>query len=170
MKRRLICAAIAAVTAAQAAAGAADTLVFTRTDGSLLPMRGKTYVWCGKWDDGRNVRALRIQQGSWPATRWWMFEVRVALAHRGQSIALPVLVGPTATMFVGDRRSHIEASAESERSRGMATFLADAGCRPGTQVRLSLRATLASEQTGGPSVRVSGTFTGTVGTTPAPHP
>jgi hypothetical protein len=99
-----------------------------------------------------------------------MFEVRVELARRGHTIAFPVLVGPKASMFVGDRPSNLEASAESERSRGKVTFLDDVSCRLGGPVRLSVHATLAGEQTGGPSVRVDGTFTATVGTTAAPHP
>lgn len=131
-------------------------------------MHGRTYVWCGKWDDGTNVRTLRFQQGSVLAPPWWMFEVRVELARRGHAIVFPALVGRTGTMFVGDRRTQLEASADSERSRGSVTILGNVSCRPGSKVRLSVHATLASEETGGPSIQVRGTFGGTVGTTPAP--
>jgi hypothetical protein len=94
--------------------------------------------------------------------------VLVSLGRRGHAIVFPALVGRTGTMFVGDRRKQLEASADSERSRGTVTILDDVGCRPGTRVRFSVRATFASEEAGGPSIRVSGTFTGVVGTTPAP--
>jgi hypothetical protein len=48
------------------------------------------------------------------------------------------------------------------------TILDDVSCRPGSRVRLAVSARLASEEAGGPSVVVRGTFTGRVGTTPAP--
>jgi hypothetical protein len=167
VKRALLCAAIAGAAVAQAGA-ASSSLRFSLANGSALAMHGKTYVWCGNWDDGTNARTLRVQQGSVLAPPWWTFEVLVSLGRRGHAITFPALVGRTGTMFVGDRRRQLEASAESERSRGKVTILDDVSCRPGTHVRLSVRAALASEETGGPSIRVSGTFTGTVGTTPAP--
>lgn len=166
----LLLALPAAATAAAAAQAATSgsSLRFASADGAALAMRGKTYVWCGKWDDGTNVRTLRVQQGSVLAPPWWMFEVRVALGRRGYRIGFPALVGRTGSMFVGDRRTGLEASAESERSRGSVTILDGMSCRPGSLVRLSVRATLASEEAGGPSIRVSGVFAGAVGTTPAP--
>ena len=169
MRASLLCVAILAGAAA-AAQGVAPTgsLRFATAGGTPLAMGGKTYVWCGKWDDGTNVRTLRLQQGSVLAPPWWMFEVRVALGRRGHAIVFPALVGRTGTMFVGDRRTHLEASADSERSRGTVTILDDVSCRPGSRVRLRVRATLASEEAGGSSVRISGVFVGRVGTTPAP--
>ena len=167
MKRVLLCAAIAGAAVAQAGA-ASSSLRFSFTNGSALAMRGKTYVWCGNWDDGTNVRTLRIQQGSVLAPPWWTFEVLVSLGRRGHAMTFPALVGRTGTMFVGDRRRQLEASADSERSRGTVTLLDGVSCRPGARVRFSVRATLASEESGGHSVQVRGTFTGTVGTTPAP--
>jgi hypothetical protein len=71
-------------------------------------------------------------------------------------------------MFVADRRTRLEASADSERSRGSITVLDDVSCRPGSPVRVSVRATLASEEAGGPAVKVGGTFVGSVSRTPAP--
>jgi hypothetical protein len=114
------------------------------------------------------VRTLRIQQGSVFAPPWWMFEVLVTLARRGHTIHFPALVGKTGSMFVGDRRTQLEASADSERSRGTVTILDDVSCKPGSRVRVSFRATLASEEAGGPSIQVRGVFDGTVGTKPAP--
>jgi hypothetical protein len=156
------------VAAAQAGAGPADSLRFAWANGSALAIRGKTYVWCGKWDDGTNVRTLRVQQGSPFSPPWWSFEVLVGLGSRGRRIMFPVLIGRSGTMFVAYPRKQLEASADSERSRGTVTILDAVSCRPGSRVRLSVRATLAGEEAGGPSLRVSGTFTGTVGTTPAP--
>jgi hypothetical protein len=97
-----------------------------------------------------------------------MFEVLVTLGRRGHTIHFPALVGRTGSMFVGDRRTQLEASADSERSRGTVTILDDVSCKPGSRVQVSFRATLASEEAGGPSIRVSGVFAGTVGTRPAP--
>jgi len=139
----------AAVSAAYGAAPA-DSLRFARADGSTLAMHGRTYVWCGKWDDGTNVRTLRIQQGAVLSPPWWTLEFRVDLGRRGYRIALPTLVGRTGTMFVADRRTRLEASTDSERSRGSITILDDVRCRPGSLVRVSVRATLASEEAGGP--------------------
>ena len=46
-----------------------------------------------KWDDGFDVRTLRIQQGSPFAPPWWSIEIRVTLAQGGHRIALPTLTG-----------------------------------------------------------------------------
>lgn len=71
-------------------------------------------------------------------------------------------------MFAGHARKQLEASSDSERSRGSLTILDDVSCRPGSRVRLRISAHLASEESGGPSVEVAGTFSGVVGTRPAP--
>src|SRR5437773_1763707 len=76
-------------------------LGFHWSDGSPLAVRGTVYVWCGKWDDGFDVRTLRIQQGSPFAPPWWSIEVRVALADRGRRITFPTLSGRSASMFAG---------------------------------------------------------------------
>jgi hypothetical protein len=163
MSGRLVAAGLLA-----AAAPVGGQLRLAWTDGSPLQVRGKTYVWCGKWDDGAGVRTLRIQQSSPLSPPWWSLEVRVSIARRGQRIVFPALVGRTGTMFVGYPRKQLEASADAERSRGALTILGDVTCRPGSPVRLSVRGTLAGEQAGGASIRVSGTFTGRIGTTPGP--
>jgi hypothetical protein len=158
----------AAVVAVSAPAAPSDPLRFAWASGEALAIRGKTYVWCGKWDDGTSVRTLRIQQSSPFSPPWWMLEVRVALGRRGHTVAFPALSGRTATMFAADPGKRLEVSADSERSHGTVAILDDVSCRPGSRVRLSIRATLAGEEAGGPSLRVRGTFIGTVGTTPAP--
>jgi hypothetical protein len=158
----------AALVLAATIAGQPGSLRLTWADGSALAVDGKSYVWCGKWDDGTNVRTLRVQQGSPLSPPWWMFEVRVALARRGHVVRFPVLVGRSATMFAAYPRRQLEASAESERSRGTATILDDVSCQPGTRVRVSVRATLAGEKAGTPSITVRGTFAGTIGTRPGP--
>ena len=160
---RVLLAAVLAVTA-----GSSGPLRFTWSNGSGLAMGGKTYVWCGKWDDGANVRTLRIQQGSPFAPPWWTAEVRLSLARRGRAVRFPALVGKTASMFVSQPRKQLEASADSERSRGSLTVLDDVSCTPGSRVRVRIDATLAGEETGTPPVAVHGTFTGTVGTKAAP--
>jgi hypothetical protein len=114
------------------------------------------------------VRTLRIQQGSPLAPPWWTIEVRVALARRGRRISFPTLTGRTASMFAGFPHKQLEASSDSERSRGSLTILDDVSCRPGSRVRLRVSGRLAAEESGGPSVDVAGTFTGVVGTRPAP--
>ncbi len=162
------CAAAVVVAGVGAAPSAVGPLRFAWANGSVLDIRGRTYVWCGKWDDGANVRTLRIQQSSPFSPPWWFIEVRLTLARRGRRIAFPTLFGRTATMFVAYPRRQLEASADSERSRGSVTILGDVSCRPGSPVRLSVRTSLASEEAGGPSVQVSGTFVGRVGTTAAP--
>ncbi len=171
MRLPALCVARAAVVvaaAAQAGGPPASSFRFAWSDGSRLDIRGETYVWCGRWDDGANVRTLRIQEGSPLSPPWWSLEVRVALGRRGHVIVLPTLVGRTGTMFVAYPRRQLEASADSERSRGRVTILDDVTCWPGSRVRLAVSATLASEEAGGPSVVVRGTFTGRVGTTPGP--
>ena len=144
------------------------SLHFSFSDGTPLAMHGKTYVWCGKWDDGTIVRTLRVQQGSPLGPPRWSLEIRLTLARRDRRIVLPTLSGRTAAMFVGDPRNELEASTDSERSRGSLTVVGDVNCRPGSTVRLSVDATLASEGAGGRSIRVRGTFLGAVAGTPAP--
>jgi hypothetical protein len=157
----------AIVVPARGGAAPAAPLRFAWANGSQLEVRGKTYVWCGKWDDGANVRTLRIQQSSPFSPPWWFIEIRVTIARRGRQIAFPTLSGRTATMFVAYPRRQLEASADSERSRGSVKILADVSCRPGSPVRLSIRARLASEEAG-PSIDARGTIAGSVGTTAAP--
>ena len=158
----------ALATLATAVASTPSSPRFTWADGSALPISGETHVWCGKWDDGANIRTLRIQEGSPLSPPWWMLEVRVSIAHAGHTIRFPVLNGRTATMFVAYPRRQLEASAESERSRGSVTVLDGVSCRPGALVRLAVHTTLAGEQTGTPSIAVRGTFAGVVGTTAGP--
>jgi hypothetical protein len=136
--------------------------------GKLVEMRGETYVWCGHWDDGADVRTLRIQQGSPFAPPWWSLELRVALARGGTTIAMPALVSHRAAIFVSDPRREIEASSDSERSRGRIAILDDASCHAGSHIRVTIDTTLAGEASGTPSVVVHGTFAGVVGTKPAP--
>jgi hypothetical protein len=166
----LLATCVATVAAARGNAGLSSgtPLRFVWTDGSALKVAGKTYVWCGNWDDGAAVRTLRIQQSSPFSPPWWSLEIRLTLARRGRKVAFPALMGRTGTMFVAYPRKRLEASADSERSRGSITILGDVSCRPGSPVRLSIRAKLASEEAGGPSIRVSGTFVGKVGTAAAP--
>jgi len=174
MRAPLSCVAIpaaiyaAAFAAAQGGAAPASALRFVWADGSSLDMPGKTYVWCGRWDDGTNIRTLRIQQGSPLSPPWWFLEVRVTLGNRGHTIPFPTLVGRTGTMFVAYPRRQLEVSADSERSRGAVTILENVSCRPGSRVRFGVRARLASEEAGGPSIDVRGTFVGSVGKTAAP--
>ena len=68
------------------------------------------------------------------------------------------LAGPTAQRFT--------ASPATVAPGAKVTFAMRA--TPGARVRVGFRATLASEEAGGPSIRVSGLFAGTVGTKPAP--
>jgi len=143
-------------------------LGFHWSDGRPLAVRGTVYVWCGKWDDGFDVRTLRIQQGSPFAPPWWSIEVRVALADRGRRITFPTLSGRSASMFAGYPRKQLEASSDKELSRGSLTILDDVSCRPRSRVRVKVSVHLAAEESGGPSVDVAGTFTGVVGTRPAP--
>jgi hypothetical protein len=157
-----------AVAVAAVIAGSPGSLRLTWADGSALAVKGKQYVWCGKWDDGADVRTVRIQQGSPFSPPWWMVEIRLSLARRGRTVHFPVLVGKSTTMFVAYPRKQLEASAESERSKGSLTVLGDVTCRPGSPVRLGIHATLAGEEAGTPSIAVDGTFVGTMGTTPAP--
>jgi hypothetical protein len=102
------------------------------------------------------------------APPWWMVEIRLSLARHGRTIPFPALTGKTATMFAAYPRKQLEASAESERSRGSLTVLDDVTCRSGSPVRVRIRATLAGEETGTPSITIGGTFAGAVGTTAAP--
>jgi hypothetical protein len=160
-----------AVTAFAGHVGAtpfATALRFAWSGGSSLEVRGKTYVWCGKWDDGASVRTLRIQQGSPFSLPWWFLEVRVSIARRGRRIAFPTLSGRTATMFVAYPRRQLEVSTDSERSRGLLTILGDVSCQPGSLVLLVVQARLASEEASGLSINARGTFVGRVGTAAAP--
>ena len=71
-------------------------------------------------------------------------------------------------MFAGYPRKQLEASSDTELSRGSLTILDDVSCRPRSRVRVKVSVHLAAEESGGPSVDVAGTFTGVVGTRPAP--
>jgi hypothetical protein len=110
-------------------------LRFVWTDGSALKVAGKTYVWCGNWDDGAAVRTLRIQQSSPFSPPWWFLEIRLKLARRGRKVAFPALMGRTGTMFVAYPRKRLEAqrtaSARGGRSLFSATSAADRAHRCG---------------------------------------
>jgi hypothetical protein len=78
--RRLLVIVLVAGLAAPAAAHAAglrvtNTLVFTRTDGSLVEYPFDVRVWCGRWEPNVPVRTLHVRIGwSRPRSRWSLSE------------------------------------------------------------------------------------------------
>jgi hypothetical protein len=166
--RRWLVATSCAVALAAGAAATTRSLRFRWEDGTRLAVHGRTYVWCGSWDDGTRIQTLRIQQSSPFSPPWWFLEVRLKLARKGRRIVFPVLSGRSAEMFVAYPAKGLEASTASERSRGSLAILGNNSCRPGSRVSVSVRATLASEEAGGPSIDVAGLLVGSIEGVPAP--
>src|SRR5207248_1653319 len=74
----VVTACAAAIVGGRAGAVSPPVPRFFWANGTTLAMHGKTYVWCGHWDDGNKVRTLRVQQGSPFTPPWWMIEVRLS--------------------------------------------------------------------------------------------
>jgi hypothetical protein len=161
--RRLLMIVLVAVLAAPAAAHPAEvrvtnTLVFTRTDGSLVEYPFDVRVWCGRWEPNVPVRTLHVRIGSRPTSRWSLSAV-VDDVRRRPVVRLPrtfVWNEPEgALLFATDGQNEL-SSAEEEASGRIRFDRVRCGRR--LAVRFRIRAVLGSEFFDGEPLSVRGSF------------
>jgi hypothetical protein len=162
--RRLLVIMIAAVFAAPAAGHAAElrvtnTLVFSRSDGSLVEYPFDVRVWCGPWERNVPVRTLHVRIGwSRPMSRWSLSAV-VGDVRRRPVVRLPrsfLWNEPKgALLFATDGQNEV-SSAEEEAS-GRIRF-GRVRCGRNLAVRFRVRGVLGSELFDGEPVSVQGSF------------
>jgi hypothetical protein len=137
---------------------ASDSPLFRRPNGSSIAFPGAVRAWC----DGTSLNVLslgRIEQSR------WQLEVARTSVHPGRVVRFSWRRPNGIGIFVFDGETHNEASEGAEGSRGVVT-LRQATCRRGGSLEIALSGTIASEFFGGKRVRVSGTYRGTVGSSP----
>jgi hypothetical protein len=163
MRRLLVIALAAALVAPAAAHGAelrvTNTLVFTRTDGSLVEYPVDVRVWCGHWEPDVPVPTLHVRIGwSRPTSRWSLSAV-VADVRRRPIVRLPnvfVWLEPKgALLFATDGQNEL-SSAEEEASGRIRFDRVRCGRRLALGFRI--RAVLGSEFFDGEPLSVRGRF------------
>jgi len=140
-------------------------LVFTRPDGTAIPM-GKTYaVCCSTWEAGTIDReALKIfyYDTTKRLSYWKMFlipsQLREDLVF---SLPTPTPGGGAVALSAANIATGNQASSESPGSSGTVTVHSFA-CGPPTQIDVAVDAVLGSKDPGGETIRVRGRFTATV--------
>jgi hypothetical protein len=144
----------------------ADSLIFTRSGGTVVTTGTTPLVCCGLFDPGfANEHAIRIVMYD-PANSkpGWEIIVLTDRAQAGATTTLPTVVVPPSkipyvSMFVADLGN--ELSSDTQGSSGTITVHSFT-CSPTTiQIDFNVDATLGSEFAGGPSMDVKGRFLAT---------
>jgi hypothetical protein len=152
-------------------------LVFSRADGSVIDIPGRTVAWCGPWNDMIPAQALQIAaiEGVEPAPgqewfSYWRVWAIVADVRTGKPVTFPnefVWNKPRrAEIFVGDFPTENEASSKQEGSSGHIVFR-KATCELGGEVEFTIDAAIGSEFGDNEPILAAGTFRGVVGEPPA---
>ena len=146
---------------------AANTLVFTRHDGSTFSFP-KTKVSCVESSEGSGRRAIRVQSlagGGGPATSHFEVEAILADVVSHPTVRFPddhVFGHPEdASVFVSDTGDSSggenEASSAQEESKGKIVFHR-ARCKPHPRVAFTIHAKLGSEFSGVHRIGVDGFY------------
>jgi hypothetical protein len=151
----------------------ASTLVFRRANGSRIRFGGTVRAWCGAWHEGDPTRTLHVavlkRDGSGYARPFWLVQAVLRDVSRGRLLRFPIGFTESnvrgAIVFVYDKAGGNEASSEDDQAKGSVSFAA-VRCDLGSRVRFTVSGELGSELLNGESVRVSGTFRGSVGRRP----
>jgi len=144
----------------------ADSLVFTRTDSSVVEMGVTPLVCCGLYDPGFvNERAMRIVLFD-PANQkpGWQILILTDRAQAGATTTLPTVVVspskvPAVSMFIADLGNDI--SSDTAASTGTITVHSFSCDATSIRIYFSVDATLGSELAGGASMDVHGAFRAT---------
>lgn len=147
---------------------AESSLVFTREDGTTVPFEDRFYVWCGAWEPGEvDTPAVHVLAGRPTDERWWTLSAVRADVGAGSNLSFPndfIWDQPEgAQLFILDGDNEL-STGESESS-GSITFQ-EVSCERGGTVRFSIDAVVGSEFGDGETMRVTGSFRGTVGNAP----
>ncbi len=151
------------LAAAVTATTSSNTLVFTRADGTRIPMPKTVSVFCGPWESAAGetpVRTPSLHLHAVSSSRRVAWELTAVLrdVHAGTVVRLPhspVYDHPTkAVLFVNDGPRKNEASSATETARGTLRFRA-IGCNP-ARVDVAVDATVGSEFADGAPIHVRG--------------
>ena len=145
-----------------------NDLIFEYPNGTEIPM-GRSYsICCGIWEPGyidKNTLKLFFYDPSFQESFWKLF-IAIDEIVLDSLYSLPTS-GSSVKMFLMDVDSSNELSSdESESSGNITVSLLD--CGPPVSVSLTIDATVGSEYGGMPSVNVSGSFSCTIHSNPAP--
>jgi hypothetical protein len=161
---RLLVIVLALVFAAPSVAHAGElrvtnTLVFTRTDGSIVEYPLDVRVWCGRWDRNVPVRTLHVQIGwSRPMSRWSLSAV-VGDVRRRPVVRLPRMFvwnePKGALLFATDGRNELSSAVEDASGR---VRFDRVRCGRRLAVRVRIRAVLGSEFSDGEPLSVRGSL------------
>ncbi len=146
-----------------------DSLVFQRGDGSTIPIDDFAVAWCGPWGEGEVPDlTLNLLVGADPFSpqipdHTWTLRAVVGDVTIGEPDSFP-------NSFLWDEPEGIllfvldivggdttEASSAADGASGSITF-EKLQCGPEGEIRFSIDALLGSENAGGDSIRVTGTF------------
>jgi hypothetical protein len=154
--------ALLLVLASAAPAGAItvrNDLTVTRPDGTEVAYAPRVRVFCGAWEPGVPERAIHVVVGRRASGPYWKLSGVLADVAGGRVVPLPNAFNfdaPSgALLFATDGDN--ELSSAEEEARGRITF-DHARCGPDLRVRVRIRATLGSELSDLPRMRVRGTF------------
>lgn len=150
-----------------------SNLVFTREDGTRLRFDDEDIsVWCGDWEEGEvPVRTVWILGGNLGSGDGSFFQIRAVTAdvNRNQPLSFPNSYNwndpDGADVFIYDAEDDNDLSTQESDSRGSITFQ-ELSCERGGEVRFTIDADVGSELGGAPSVEVTGSFSGRVGSRP----
>lgn len=136
-----------------------NDLTFTRADGTAVTYAPRVRVFCGAWEPGVPVRAIHVVVGRRRGGPYWKLSGVLADVAGGRVVRVPhsfVFDEPSdALLFATDGDNEL-SSAEEEGS-GRIT-VDHARCGPRLRIRFRIRATLGSELSDLPALRVRGTF------------
>jgi hypothetical protein len=143
--------------------GSGGGLEVTRADGSTVGFRPHLRAWCGAYDPfeaaSGQPRALHVALGAFPPRRADPQSL-LFVTHKLSDLAKSrtVVIGEDedlATAFVFDAKTQNEAASNLHGASGSVRFR-EVACRPDAMVKVSLDATLVSENGKAGPVRVKG--------------
>jgi hypothetical protein len=157
--RALLGVALALALAGSAAASTSESPLFRRANGAAIVFPGAVRAWCDRTSLNVMNLATSIRQSR------WQLEIPRRSVRPGGVIRFGWRHPHRLGIFVYDGKTRNEASQGTEGSRGFAS-LRRATCRRRGSLAIALSGTIGSEFSDGTPVRVSGTYRGTVGSSP----
>ena len=150
---------VALLLALAGSAGASESPLFRRPNGSAIVFPGGVRAWC----DGKRLNVFSVPPKV--AQSRWQLQIGRKHLRAGRVVRFSWRRANGVGVFVVDAKTHNEASQGAEGSRGAIT-LRRATCRRGGVVELGLSGTIASEFFDGQTIRMSGVYRGTIGPRP----
>jgi hypothetical protein len=143
-----------------------NNLTFTRQGGATMSSGSEIAICCGIWEPGHiDDNTLKILWGD--STAAWKLFILVDEVSAGTTYDLATIGAAPVQMFIADFSDGNELNSDQSESTGTIT-INSFSCGPPVTLDVTINATIDSEFHDGPSVTVTGTFTCTVHSNPAP--